>query len=146
MATMKKASQIIIIEDDPDDKDFFEQAFREVGVLNPIRHFTTCLPAMDYLSATTEQPFLIISDINLPGISGLEMRRRIAANPALKRKCIPFVFLSTSNTKSNVDEAYELSVQGYFEKPADFNELKSFLKMIAEYWSVCLHPNDSLVR
>lgn len=132
---------IIIIEDDLDDQDMFRLVLGELQVPNAIKMFNNCTEAINYLMDTPDQPFLIISDINLPSMSGLEMRRRISDSARLRKKSIPFVFLSTSSKMESVETAYELMVQGYFTKPNSLNELKEMLRMIVGYWKVCKHPN-----
>ncbi|HEY1113456.1 MAG TPA: response regulator [Chitinophagaceae bacterium] len=132
---------IIIIEDDLDDQDMFRLVLGELKVSNEIKMFNNCPEALNYLMDTPDKPFLIISDINLPTMSGLEMRRRISDSARLRKKSIPFIFLSTSSKMDSVETAYELMVQGYFTKPNSLPELKEMLRMIVGYWKVCKHPN-----
>jgi CheY-like chemotaxis protein len=132
---------IIIIEDDIDDQEMFRMVLGELKVPNKLKIFDNCPDALNYLMDTTDKPFLIISDINLPSMSGMEMRRRITESARLRKKCIPFVFLSTSSKLESVETAYELMVQGYFTKPNSLVELKEIMRMIVGYWKVCKHPN-----
>lgn len=132
---------IIIIEDDPDDQDMFRQVLSDLKVPNKLRIFNNCPEALHYLMDTTDRPFIIFSDINLPQMTGLEMRRQLTESDRLRKKTIPFVFLSTSSKPQTVELSYEMMVQGYFEKPTSFNDLKEMMRMIIGYWKVCLHPN-----
>lgn len=132
---------IIIIEDDVDDQEMFCLVLEELQLPNEIKVFDNCPDALNYLMDTPDKPFLIISDINLPTMSGLEMRRRITESARLRKKSIPFVFLSTSSKMQFVETAYELLVQGYFTKPDSLAELKEMMRMIVGYWKVCKHPN-----
>ena len=133
---------IIIVEDDKDDRDIIEEVLEELNIPNEIVWFKRCVNAFDYLKTHTNQPFLIFCDINLPGLSGLEFKRQIDADKELRRKSIPFVFLSTSTDKKYVDEAYmEMTVQGYFQKANSYVEIKNTVKAILEYWKICKHPN-----
>lgn len=132
---------IIIIEDDPDDQDMFRSVLGELQVSNEIRMFNNCIDALNYLMDTPDKPFIIFSDINLPQMTGLEMRRRITDSARLRKKTIPFVFLSTSAKMHTVELAYEMMVQGYFQKPNSMGELKEMMRMIIDYWKVCRHPN-----
>jgi DNA-binding NarL/FixJ family response regulator len=91
--------------------------------------------------STTDKPLIIICDVNIPVMNGLELRRRICDNDYLRKKSIPFVFLSTNAHPKAVEEAYQMMVQGYFEKPASIEEIRKVLKMILDYWKVCKHPN-----
>lgn len=132
---------IIIIEDDIDDQEMFRMVLVELQVPNEIRIFNNCPDALNYLMDTPDKPFLIISDINLPSMTGLEMRRRITDSARLRKKSIPFVFLSTSSKQESIEMAYEMMVQGYFTKPNSLSELKEMMRMIVGYWKVCKHPN-----
>jgi CheY-like chemotaxis protein len=132
---------IIIIEDDLDDQEILRMVLGELKVSNELKIFDNCSDALSYLMDTPDKPFIIISDINLPSMSGLDMRRRINDSARLRKKAIPFVFLSTSSKMESVEMAYELMAQGYFTKPNSMAELKEMMRMIVDYWKVCKHPN-----
>lgn len=138
---MKIAGPIVLIDDDRDDLDILTAALDGLGVKDDIRTFETCPAALDYLKNTAEKPFLIFCDLNLPGMNGLEFRRIINQNDFLRRKSIPFIFLSTSAIKEQVLEAYELTVQGFFIKNFSMKDLQASLSCAIAYWSTCVHPN-----
>jgi CheY-like chemotaxis protein len=138
---MTKYGPIIIVEDDEDDRQFMEEALLDMGVKLERRFFTNARDALSFLSTTRVQPFLIISDVNLPGMDGPGFKLMLNENEYLKKKSIPFVFLSTAAKKNEVEKAYEMMVQGYFVKPDKHEEIKSLLKLIINYWQVCIHPN-----
>jgi CheY-like chemotaxis protein len=137
---MAKSGPIIIIEDDADDRELLNEIFGELRIPHLIRFFSSCLLAFDYLITTIEKPFLIISDINLPAMNGLELCRRIKENELLKTMHIPFVFLTTTNDHQVVAQAYEMFVQGFFVKPTTIRELKELIEKIIDYWKLCRHP------
>ncbi|MGE5520284.1 MAG: response regulator [Candidatus Dadabacteria bacterium] len=137
-----KTGPIIIIEDDEDDEELIRDAFVYLKISNELKFFRSCMDALDYLFTTTDKPMIIISDINLPGMTGIEMRQKINENDYLRKKSIPFVFLTTSGNKENVINAYDMMVQGYFIKPTTINELRDSIKMVIDYWKTCLHPNS----
>ena len=133
---------IVIIEDDEDEKEIIEEVLKELNIPNKTVWFTRCTDAFDYLKAQTEQPFVILSDVNLPGLSGREFKKQIDNDEELKKKSIPFVFFTTAANKNFVNEAYiELTVQGYFQKANSYNETKNIVRAILEYWKFCKHPN-----
>ena len=99
--------------------------------------------ALEYLHTTTEHPFLILCDINMPVMDGLEFRNAIEQDPFLKKKDIPFVYLTTTGNPLIVRKAYALTVQGFFQKKNNLDELRHCLKMIIEYWRGCLNPNTT---
>lgn len=139
---MATAGPIIIVEDDADDKDIFEDVLKEIGIANTVVWFTRSDAAISYLQTTTEQPFIIFSDVNLPMENGIDFKRRIDSDHELRKKSIPFVFYSTSIDQNAVNEAYtQMTVQGYFQKGNSFDEMKRNIKIICDYWLVCRHPN-----
>ena len=138
---MSDLNPIIILEDDIDDHEIFTEALNALGVKNELIIFTDATKALDFLLVTHKQPFLILSDINLPGMNGLTFRSVIQQNEYLKSKSIPFIFFTTGTSNQQVKAAYDLTVQGFFIKPASFLELQSRLKTIVDYWSSCMHPN-----
>jgi len=89
---MLRKGPIVIIEDDPDDQEILKEVFDEPQVMNQLKFCKNCPDSLTFLKTTQEQPFLIISDVNLPVTSGIEMRKKINENEHLKKKSIPFVF------------------------------------------------------
>ena len=140
---MSIARPIIIIEDDLDDQEIAQNIIDELDIANKIIFFENGRSAIDYLMTTQDRPFIIISDMNLPGLSGLEVKKQIDDNEYLREKCIPFIFISTSANKQAVETAYtNLNVQGYFEKGHNYEQYKGIFKLIFDYWKVCKHPNS----
>ena len=138
-----KSGPIILIDDDPDDKEVFFDILKELQIPNSVIWFQNCDEAFTYLKKTTEQPFIIFCDLNLPGLSGLEFKRNIDEDKQLRKKSIPFVFSSTTVDQKTVDKAYtEMTVQGFFQKPNSYEELKNLIRLIADYWDHCRHPNS----
>jgi CheY-like chemotaxis protein len=134
---------IVIVEDDLDDQEIYGEAIRAIGLTNELRFFNGSQQALDYLLTTEEQPFIILSDINMPGMNGLELKKNIVEDPYLAAKGIPFVFISTNATKVSVRHAHLLSVQGYFEKPQKMEEIKDMLHTLFAYWMRCKHINNT---
>ena len=138
---MSRAGPILIIEDDQDDQEILQEAFTELEVRNKLLFFDKTKQAFDFLKTTSEKPFLILSDVNLPQQTGVEFKREVDSDPQLRKKSIPFVFFSTSVEKHAVDTAYkELTIQGFFQKSNNYQELKNVLSLIVEYWKICQHP------
>lgn len=136
---------IMIIEDDPDDQAVLKEAFENLKVSNPLRFFSNGQEAYHYLENTTEKPFLVFSDINLPGMSGAELKRKINSVEHIRRRSIPFVFLTTTSAHAAVMDAYESLAQGFFTKPDNMKALQQMLEMILNYWKLSRHPNPNLI-
>lgn len=138
---MNKAGPIIIIEDDRDDQEIFADVFKELDYTNEIIFFGDGEEALLYLADTSVEPFIIFSDINMPKLSGMELRAKIHENEDLRLKSIPYLFFSTVAEQESVVDAYSKSVQGFFIKPSSFGEIKDTIKSIVEYWQKCISPN-----
>ena len=116
--------------------------FANLGYTNRIIYFPDGQEALDYLLTTTELPFLILSDINMPRLDGFALRKKLHTDAALQVKCIPYLFFSTAVSQEMVINAYSLSVQGFFIKPESMSELEETIKHIMEYWKRCAAPNN----
>jgi len=140
---MNKNGEIIIIEDDEDDQYFLEEVFLKLNYPNKVIYFPDGLAALEYLhNPETPAPFLILSDINLPKLTGFELRDKLHTDAQLKLKCIPYLFFSTAVNQKMVIDAYSSSVQGFFVKRTSFDELLETVKVIVEYWKKCAAPNN----
>ncbi|OZI09611.1 response regulator [Siphonobacter sp. BAB-5385] len=135
---------IVSIEDDQDDQFLIKSVFTELGVENELLFFNNGKLALDYLCTTQRQPFLILCDVNMPIMNGLELHQAIAESDFLRKKAIPFVFLTTAANATLVNQAYFQSVQGFYQKANTYEDLKQQMKSIYEYWQGCLHPNSYL--
>jgi CheY-like chemotaxis protein len=127
---------IIIVEDDMDDQEIMREIISDLGVPNILRFFNTCLKALEYLTSTLEKPFLIISDINLPIMNGLELKAEINGHLSHNIRKIPFIFMSTNRDPSMMDKALEVYSQGYFIKPTRLGDLKEMVRVILDYWRI----------
>jgi CheY-like chemotaxis protein len=137
-----KSGPIIVIDNDVDDQEVFEDVLKSLGVSNELVLLDNCNDALNYLKTTADQPFVIFCDVNMPGLSGIEFKRRIDDDQQLRRKSIPFVFYSTSVDQKTVNEAYtQMTVQGFFQKKNSIEEIKDAIRLILDYWSECKHPN-----
>ncbi|RYY14427.1 MAG: response regulator, partial [Chitinophagaceae bacterium] len=109
---MSARGPIIIIEDDEDDREFYITTLNELQVDNEVIFFDDAEDAYNFLQQTPKKPLIILSDINLPGMSGIEFKKKIQENPYLRSRSIPFVFLTTSSNQATVAAAYLMMVQG----------------------------------
>lgn len=141
MTTPIKAP-IIFLDDDTDDHFIFTEICNKLGVGDRLKFFTRGRELLEYLRSTTDRPFIIFCDINMPEMSGLRVRKEINDDPQLREKSIPFVFFSTAASPDQIREAYRLTVQGFFLKAQSFSENEAIFKMILNYWQRCKHPNS----
>jgi CheY-like chemotaxis protein len=139
---MDKHGPIIIIEDDKDDQEIFEEAFKDLNYNNEVIFFNDGEAALEYINRTDVIPFIILSDINMPKLNGFELREKLKTDAALRVKCIPYLFFTTALNQKTVIEAYSLSVQGFFVKGTSISQIKDTISAIVEYWKRCAAPND----
>ena len=139
---MNKNGSIIVIEDDLDDKEILEEVFKKLNYKNKIVFFSDGEKALAYLNQATVMPFLILSDINMPRLNGMELRKKIHTDAELQIKCIPYLFFTTTANKNSVIDAYSMSAQGFFIKDNSAAELEITIKIMIEYWTRCYSPNQ----
>ncbi len=139
---MNKNGPVIIIEDDEDDQDFLTEVFKKLNYSNKIIFFNDTQKALDFLNRADTIPFLILSDINMPKLSGFELRNKLRVDAQLQLKCIPYLFLTTALNEQIVIDAYSASVQGFFVKQNSIEELEKTISVIMEYWRRCAAPNN----
>lgn len=138
---MNKNGPIIVIEDDEDDREFMKDVFIDLDYQNEIIFFEDGHLALHFLINEKVEPFIIISDINMPVLNGMALKEEIQKNEKLRLKCIPYLFFSTSANQQHVIDAYSKSVQGFFIKPNSIVKLKAVVKKIIEYWQECESPH-----
>jgi CheY-like chemotaxis protein len=135
---------IIIIDDDNDDQDLLRDVFQNLKVPNELKFFNNAADVYTYLEITTDKPFIIFSDINMPVMSGADLKRKINETTHIRRKSIPFVFLTTTSAHEAVLDAYESLAQGFFTKPDNMEALLHMIEMILNYWKISKHPDPNL--
>ncbi|MCF2516987.1 response regulator [Dyadobacter sp. CY351] len=138
---MNKKGPIVIIEDDMDDQDILSEIFKELNYKNKLVFFGDGVQALEYLTNIDIEPFLVLSDINMPKLNGMELYEKIHNNEDLRLKSIPYLFFSTSAEQEHVINAYSRSIQGFFIKPSNYDKLKKMIVKIVEYWQECESPN-----
>jgi two-component SAPR family response regulator len=138
---MQKNNILIVVEDDADDQELMLLSLQSLGAKHEIRMFSNAESALEYLYKTSDQPFMIVSDINMPKMNGLSFKKAIDRCDILRAKCIPFVFLSTS-TKFLKDTC-DLNIQGYFEKGNTLGQLNETMRIVLLYWERTRHMNPN---
>jgi CheY-like chemotaxis protein len=139
---VNKGGPVIIIEDDADDQDVLTEIFKKLNYPNKILFFFNGEEALDFINTSSDSPFLILSDINMPKLNGFALREKLKTDAKLNIKCIPYLFFSSALNQKSVIDAYSLSVQGFFVKQNSMLELEKTIFAIMEYWRRCAAPND----
>jgi CheY-like chemotaxis protein len=139
---MPQQPPILIIQGDREEQLILLDVIGKLNIKNPVKFIDDGVAAFEFLQNQFIQPLVILCDVNIPGMNGLELRRKINAQEALRRNSIPFLFLTSSANKQLVREAYDLTVQGFFLKPKKTESLENVLKVIIDYWKSSVHPNS----
>lgn len=139
----RRLRPILVVEDNPMDLDFTLQAFDENGIANPVVVCRDGEEALQYISAHESpnglgMPLLVLLDLRLPKVDGIEVLRRAKAHPTWKQ--VPFVILTTSRDNTDLDAAYALGVNSYIVKPVDFGSFGEIVKKIKLYWLLTNEP------
>ncbi len=130
---------ILLIEDDQVDAMVVRRALKELHVANRLEHVENGEEALAYLrDSERERPCLILLDINMPVMNGIEFLREVKADPELKR--MPVVMLTTSDEQKDKVESFELSVAGYMRKPVDYQQFVEIIRTIDAYWTISESP------
>jgi response regulator RpfG family c-di-GMP phosphodiesterase len=134
---------IILIDDNKSELALCTEALKDVQFSNELIMFNDSTDAMEYIMVHSKNIFLIISDVNMPKLSGIEMLKKIHGESSNdKVDSIPFIFLTNSDAPADIMEAYALPMQGYFIKPMLLSDLSYLLKSIINYWSCASIPKD----
>jgi len=130
---MQKLKPILLVEDDSVDAMTVKRAMRDLQVNHSVIHSVNGEEAMKYLtSPNTEKPFVILLDLNMPKMSGIEFLKVMKTNPELKT--IPVIVLTTSKEQRDVLDSFELGAAGYMVKPVDYVKFVEILSRIVIYW------------
>lgn len=132
--------KIIIIEDDHDDQEIMKLTLSDLGVGHEVVFFNDTQSALNYLANPNVIPLIIFSDINMPGMNGFQLRDNMQADETLRRKCTPFIFLTTGGENKHILEAYTKNVQGFFVKPSSVTEWNALFALILKYWTTSKKP------
>ena len=139
------AFDILLVEDNPDDVELTRRAFRKAKLANPIFVVSDGAEALDFLFRTgayagrlPHTPKVVLLDLKLPKVDGLEVLRRIKGDE--RTRVIPVVVLTSSREESDVVESYKLGVNSYIVKPVDFEQFLAAVERLGLYWLLLNEP------
>jgi CheY-like chemotaxis protein len=142
---MNLSGPIIVIDDDEDDHEIIIEVCERMHLKKYLKCFRGGEEALSYLKSSLEYPCIILCDINMPKVTGFELRKTINANNNLRERSVPFIFYSTAADIQQVREAYRMTVQGFFLKGSSLEEAERTFKVILDYWLLCKHPNSIML-
>jgi CheY-like chemotaxis protein len=143
---IQKDHVILLVEDNVDDVELTRRAFEKSNIANELVAVSDGQEALDYLFAESAysdrdpggMPHVILLDLNLPKISGLEVLRRMRSDERTKR--IPVVVLTTSTEEKDVIGSYDLGANSYVRKPVDFAQFLNAARQLGLYWLILNEP------
>jgi len=133
-----KDTKILLVEDNPDDVELTLLAFKKYNFSNEIIVARDGQEALDILfpfnekSQKSKLPDIILLDLKLPKVSGLEVLKEIKTHP--ETRIIPVIVLTTSNEDRDIRDSYRLGVNSYIRKPVEFNKFVEVVKQLGLYW------------
>jgi chemotaxis family two-component system response regulator Rcp1 len=134
MVTYAPALRVLFVDDDPDHAVLITRAIKEADTTAEIHTASDGEAALALLRTTEDvSPDLVLLDINMPGLSGLDVLAQIKGDAALRR--LPVVMLTSSELSSDIARAYELGASGYISKPSLMHDLRAVLGNTLLYWS-----------
>lgn len=139
---MTRTNVILLVEDNPDDVDLTLYAFEKCNLGNPVVVARDGKEALDYLYGTgayterdtSELPMLVLLDLKLPKIDGLEVLQRMRSEPLTR--FLPVVVLTSSNEQEDMIQSYSIGVNSYVRKPVDFVEFTQAVQQLGLYWLI----------
>lgn len=139
---MTQKNILLLVEDNPDDEELTLLAFEQSAIANEVVVAHDGVEALDYLFSTgmyadrnpSLMPALILLDLQLPRINGLEVLQRLRADN--RTKLIPVVILTTSNEQQDLIKSYSLGCNSYIRKPVDYDQFMTALQQLGMYWLI----------
>ena len=133
-------NHILLVEDNPDDQTLILRALKKNNILNEVVLVRDGVEALDYLFSTGAHqgrdpdlmPQVVLLDIKLPKLDGLEVLKRIRADERTKR--LPVVILTSSREQQDLMVSYDCGVNSYIQKPVDFNQFSEAVRKLGLYW------------
>jgi two-component system response regulator len=137
---MTESTAILLVEDNPDDEELTLLAFRNNRIANPIHIARDGAEALDFLFRKgayadrdpRSNPRLVLLDLKLPKIGGLEVLRRLRAEPATQ--ALPVVVLTTSNQDEDIVNSYRFGANSFIRKPVEFGKFNEAIRELGYYW------------
>ena len=148
---MDQLGRILIVEDDPNDVELTLTALEDYNLVNDVVVTRDGQEALDYLycrgqfsNRPNENPAVLLLDLKLPKVDGLEVLKQIKSDERLKM--IPVVVLTSSHEEKDMARSYKLGVNAYVVKPVDFHEFVNAVKELGAFWAVINEPPPGSIK
>lgn len=142
---MSRVHRILLVEDSPQDAELSIEALREYNLANEIDHVRDGEEALDYLHCRgrfegrdSGRPAVVILDLKMPKVDGLEVLRQIRADAELRT--MPVVVMTSSKEEQDIVRSYELGTNAYVVKPVNFKDFVDAVKLVGGFWALLNEP------
>ncbi len=140
---VNELSTVLLVEDNSDDEELTIRSFKRANLANPVEVARDGQEALDYLFGTESQaarppPGLVVLDLKLPRVDGLEVLQQIRADP--RTRLVPVVILTSSSEERDVINGYDLGANSFVGKPIDFTEFAHVVAQLGIYWLMINRP------
>src|SRR5687767_7564865 len=134
--------RILIVDDDEGHAILIRENLEAAGLRNPIEHFRDGQAVLDFFSQRphgSQESFIVLLDIRMPKIDGIEVLRRLKADPEMSK--LPIIMLTTTDDSREVERCYELGCNVYIQKPVDYDRFAEAIRRLGLFMSLVLVPN-----
>ena len=129
-----KPKTILLVEDNPSDIELTRRALQKIRIANELVVAEDGVDALDYLYRAQDQPALVLLDLKLPRVSGLDVLRRIRMEERFRY--LPVVIFTTSSEEQDIIKSYDLGANSYMLKPVDFMQFMIAIDTLGLYWLI----------
>lgn len=134
---------IVLVDDNPSDVELTVRTLRKANIANEVVVLADGQEALDFLLGAAggparELPSVILLDLKLPKVDGIEVLRRLRADE--RTRCVPVVVMTSSNQESDLVRSYALGANSYIVKPVDFSQFAETVREVGLYWMLLNHP------
>ena len=144
MTTTQPTPTILIVDDDEGHAILIRENLEAAGLNNPIEHFRDGQAVLDFFARRpkgTHESFLVLLDIRMPKVDGIEVLRRLKADPELAK--LPVIMLTTTDDTREVERCYELGCSVYIQKPVDYDRFAEAIRRLGLFVTLVLLPEVS---
>ena len=142
---MNRTPEILIVDDDEGHAILVRENLIAAGLNNPIRHFTDGQAALDFFfgpgaasRGSPGQSYLVLLDVRMPKVEGIEVLRRLKADPELRK--MPVVILTTTDDARDVERCHQLGCNVYIQKPVDYDKFAEAIRRLGLFITLMMLP------
>ena len=142
--TRKLTPTVLVVDDDEGHAILIRENLESAGLKNRIEHFRDGQAVLDFFAAnSTKEPYIVLLDIRMPKVDGIEVLRRLKADPELRK--LPVIMLTTTDDSREVERCHQIGCSGYIQKPVDYEKFAEAIRCIGLFVPLLLVPQVGAV-